>query len=237
LGFTIRRAMCGKGMRTRILIPNNKVRKHLDAIKRTTCLTSHEDSVELKLRALNRIISGWSLYYQYTSKVSAQFSRIEHQTFWLVAHWLCRKYRISMATCMRRFYKKGLGLGTATTRLTKHSSFKHQDWKKGFLVPNPYLTMQRLVREELPRQDFWTGYETRPGWADLRLMVIQRDNYQCCLCGQPVSDLNAEVDHLIPYRNYRRPIDANRLENLWTLCVDCHKRKTQEDRRMESRVQ
>lgn len=237
LGFQLKRSMCSQGIRTRTLIPLTKVRKHLDKIKEALDPSTHEDSVDLKIKALNRMISGWCRYYQHTSKLSIQLSRLESKTFWLMAHWLCRKYQISMPTCMRRFYVRGSGLGTTHRRLVKHTSFKRLTWMKGFLTPNPYTTMATIEREELPDQTPWTGYEIRPGWADIRLTVLQRDDYTCGLCKKKVDASEAEVDHLSAYRNYKRPVEANRPENLWTLCKECHKRKTQFDRQRESRVQ
>jgi group II intron reverse transcriptase/maturase len=235
LGFRFKRSMCGKGTSTRLLIPETKAQKHLDKLKEALDPSTHEDSAELKLKAINRIIAGWCRYYQHTSKVSKQFGELEYKTFWLMAHWLCRKYQISMPTCMRRFRTKD-GLGTEHTRLLRHHSFKFQPWKKGFLIPNPYTMVAILEREELPIEDPWTGYEERPGWADIRLTVLQRDNFTCGLCKKEVTYPEAQIDHLRPYSKFKRPVDANRLENLWTLCADCHERKTQCDRQMESRV-
>jgi 5-methylcytosine-specific restriction endonuclease McrA len=72
--------------------------------------------------------------------------------------------------------------------------------------------------------------------ADLRLLVIEYDNARCQMCGAVVDFETAQVDHIIPVRRFKRPIDANTLGNLWTLCVKCHAEKTQLDRQMESRM-
>lgn len=44
-----------------------------------------------------------------------------------------------------------------------------------------------------------------------------------------------EMQRLLSLKR-KRPVDANRLENLQTLCVPCHARKTELDRQRESRV-
>jgi len=235
LGFHLKRSMCATGIKTRLLIPKAKIHKHLDKLKEALGPSTHEDSAELKIKAVNRIIAGWCRYYQYTGKLSVQLNPVGSKTFWLTAHWLCRKYKISMPTCMKRFYGDK-SLGPERAKLTKHTSFKRQDWLKGYLVPNPYTTIATIEREELPDTNPWTGYEERPGWADLRLQVLERDDYTCCLCKTRLSESEAEVDHLTRYAKFKRPVDANRLGNLWTLCKPCHKRKTQSDREMESRV-
>jgi 5-methylcytosine-specific restriction endonuclease McrA len=92
------------------------------------------------------------------------------------------------------------------------------------------------VREELPEDDPWPGYETRPGWFDIKREVQERDNWTCAICKRAVAPDTCEVDHLRPYSCFKRPVDANRPENLWALCIDCHRRKTENERRMESRV-
>ena len=237
LGFELKRSMCGTGIKTRLLIPEAKARKHLDKIKTALDPSTHEDSLDLKLVALNRIISGWCRYYQHASRISRQLSKVGDKTFWTMAHWLGRKYRISMPTVMRRFYARGSGLGTTEKRLIRHGSFKRLTWKTGYWCPTRTLPWRRSNERPSPISVPGTGYEARPGWADVRLTVLERDEFTCGLCKAKVTDSNAQVDHLVPYSHYKRPVDANRPGNLWTLCEECHKRKTQRDRRMESRMQ
>ena len=56
---------------------------------------THEDSVRTKILGLNRIIGGWCRYYQTTSSPSYYFVKLSHEVFWLMAHWLGRKYQMS----------------------------------------------------------------------------------------------------------------------------------------------
>jgi 5-methylcytosine-specific restriction endonuclease McrA len=83
---------------------------------------------------------------------------------------------------------------------------------------------------------YWTGYESRPGMADLRPRIMERDGYTCQTCGEVVTPETCEVDHIRPVRRFKRPIDANSEGNLWTLCLACHAAKTKVDQQMESRV-
>jgi len=53
----------------------------------------------------------------------------------------------------------------------------------------------------------------------IRRKVLERDNYQCVKCG---SKENLEIHHKIPYSNFLLPRNANKLENLVTLCKKCH---------------
>jgi 5-methylcytosine-specific restriction endonuclease McrA len=78
--------------------------------------------------------------------------------------------------------------------------------------------------------------ERRPGHADLRRQAFARDEYTCSLCKSPVTDRTGEADHLQPVRYFKRPVDANFLDNYVTLCIDCHRKKTESDRIRESRM-
>jgi RNA-directed DNA polymerase len=235
LGFTIQRKMGNNGMKTKILISKKGEEKHLNAIRAATSPDTHEDSVTLKIKALNGIIAGWCRYYQYTSKASTQFKRLEYKTFWLMAHWLARKYRLAMPDVMRRF-REGCNLTDGETTLTRHTQFPTLRYKRP-LKPNPYTTQESIEREEFPDENPWRGFESRPGMADLRRQVMERDGMTCRLCKTPVTPETCQVDHIIRYSRFKRPVDANRLRNLWTLCIPCHRAKIESERRMESRVQ
>jgi RNA-directed DNA polymerase len=236
LGFTVQRSMGHNGMKTKVLISKKGEVKHLNSIRAATSPNTHKDSVILKLKALNRIIAGWCRYYQYTSKANTQLGRLEYKTFWLMAHWLGRKYQLSMPQVMHRFCKAS-SLTDGDTTLTRHTKFPTLQYKKRFLKPNPYTTQERIEREEPPDDTPWTGFEDRPGWADLRRQVMARDNMACRLCKAPVTPETCEVDHIVRYSRFRRPVDANRLGNLWTLCIACHRTKTESERQTESRMQ
>jgi len=65
-------------------------------------------------------------------------------------------------------------------------------------------------------------------WYSQRRKAIDRDNEQCQDCGmnrdqhydEHGSDL--EVHHKIPIRTFNDTAEANKLDNLVTLCVNCH---------------
>ena len=234
LGFQIQRAKGHKGMTTKVTIPEEAMDKIKYKIDRV--LASDQDSVASKILALNRLIGGWCRYYQYTSRAGIQFNKLEYHQFWCMAHWLGKKFRLSMPAVMQRF-NRGRGITTEKHRLLQPTEFRTLQYKQRFLKPNPYLTQdKRLEREELPNETYWTGYEARPGMADLRPLILERDEYICQLCGAKVNDHTAEIDHIRPVRRFKRPIDANTPDNLWTLCIPCHQEKTKADRHAESRV-
>jgi RNA-directed DNA polymerase len=235
LGFNLRRSMGQKGMTTKVVISAKAMRRHRDIIRAATAPSTHQDSVAIKILALNRIIAGWCRYYQYTNKLGAQFSKLAHLTYWSCAHWLGRKYQLNMPNVLRQFCTKNT-LGTQEAKLIRHTNFKALRYTASPYKPNPYTTQSEIEREELLDVAPWLGTEQRPGTMDLRPIVFERDEGKCRLCHKLVTLATSQMDHVRPVRYFKRPVEANVLSNLWTLCIECHKKKTEYDRQMESRV-
>jgi DEAD/DEAH box helicase domain-containing protein len=69
-----------------------------------------------------------------------------------------------------------------------------------------------------------------PNWQEQRDQARARDRYQCTRCGRPEEpDRQHDVHHITPFREYgyipgenEAYLEANRLENLTTLCPSCH---------------
>jgi RNA-directed DNA polymerase len=238
LGFWLQRKTGQKGMTTKVLIPPEATDKVIDKITKATDPGTYQDSANATILALNGIIGGWFRYYQYTSQAAITFHKVAYIAFWRLAHWFGRKYQLKMPEVMRRYRRNGT-LGISTYQLYKANQFPTRQYKKRFLKPNPYTIKEvSIQREELPTETYWTGNEARPGMADLRPVIMERDGYTCQNCGTgPLPAYKLEVDHVRPVRRFKRPVDANNPENLRTLCVEtCHPSKTKFDRQMESPV-
>jgi DEAD/DEAH box helicase domain-containing protein len=72
-----------------------------------------------------------------------------------------------------------------------------------------------------------------PGWAQIRDRVRARDKYTCQVCGALETNRQHDVHHKVPFRAFPSFVEANRLENLTTLCPACH-RKAEQNVRMRS---
>jgi len=77
-------------------------------------------------------------------------------------------------------------------------------------------------------------------WGKIRDRVRARDGYRCQVCGaaepDPSTTLRArqhDAHHKIPFRSFTSAADANRLDNLTTLCSSCH-RKVEQNVRIRS---
>lgn len=68
-------------------------------------------------------------------------------------------------------------------------------------------------------ENFFFQYQS-PHWQKKRLLILQRDNFQCQSCGGTEKTLN--VHHSVPYEKNKKVWDYEN-DELVTLCQDCHK--------------
>jgi len=72
-----------------------------------------------------------------------------------------------------------------------------------------------------------------PGWDKIRERVRGRDKFTCQVCGAVESGRQHDVHHKVPFRSFASREEANRVENLTTLCPSCH-HKVEQNVRMRS---
>lgn len=68
-----------------------------------------------------------------------------------------------------------------------------------------------------------TAYKS---WPVIRDQALKRDNYTCVRCWCNGSDIKLEGDHIVPVALGGDEFDV---DNVQTLCFECHKEKTKED--------
>jgi DEAD/DEAH box helicase domain-containing protein len=78
----------------------------------------------------------------------------------------------------------------------------------------------------LREQGLWTNDANEYGadWNRIRAVVRQRDRFTCQVCAVQEAGKAHHVHHKIPFRAFLSSVEANRLDNLITLCPQCHKR-------------
>jgi 5-methylcytosine-specific restriction endonuclease McrA len=221
----------------KIRIPEEAVRELRMKIQRILCPTSTNESLNLKIIAINRIMRGWCQYYQHTSSPSYYFNRLNRVVFWQMAHWLGRKYKLSMPKVMEQFKKENT-FGTDTHTMILPSEYKAKRYQAK-AIHNPYLSPETaLLREDWDRlMEQWEMVEGRKGSLDLKEWVYQRDKGRCGICGQHVARREADMDHKTPWSRFKHRNAANHEDNLWILHRrPCHLEKTKRDLQCGSRV-
>jgi DEAD/DEAH box helicase domain-containing protein len=89
-----------------------------------------------------------------------------------------------------------------------------------------WLALGDETVEKLKEEGLWlnTPNNYGPGWTELTRFVRARDGFHCQMCGVLEKDRAHDVHHKTPFKSFASPEQANRLENLTTLCPACHKR-------------
>lgn len=92
-----------------------------------------------------------------------------------------------------------------------------------------WFSLSEEALAHLRSAGIWTGDSNNYGsdWQKIRLAVRKRDQFKCQVCGAVESGREHDVHHKTPFRAFIRDgvIDreqANRLDNLTTLCPSCH---------------
>jgi RNA-directed DNA polymerase len=236
LGFWMESSIGANGRYVpRIRIPEEAPKRVLYKIRAMLGPSTQNASVNAKILALNRVIGGWCRYYQHTSTPAVIFGKLRDSMFWDIAHWLGRKDKLSMPQVMRKYYRNKT-FGTKTQRLKMPETYTVKRYKLK-VIPNPYTSKpEDIERETLPTLDAqWTGYEVVSGRYDRRLEVLER-GLICAACGKQVTEFEAQVDHIKPRVSFKRPKDADALNNPQVLCTECHRDKTKKDLKVLSRM-
>ena len=92
-----------------------------------------------------------------------------------------------------------------------------------------WLSLSDSTTETLRASGAWTNdpNDYGPDWPRIRLAVRTRDGFRCQICGTPENGREHDVHHKIPFKAFTSAAEANRLENLITLCPSCHHKAEQ----------
>src|SRR5687768_6429270 len=104
-----------------------------------------------------------------------------------------------------------------------------------------WISLSEETVSHLREAGAWTNDPNNygPDWPRIRDRVRARDKYTCQVCGALETTRQHDVHHKTPFRAFRAPdgspdpSQANRLENLTTLCPSCH-HKVEQNVRMRS---
>jgi RNA-directed DNA polymerase len=217
----------------RVTPSTNSVDRFKRSIKAMTRRSTFYQAPLDKLDSLNRVMRGWNQYYAYVNATSIASS---------LTYWTNDRFFL----WLRKRHKRGARWVEQTYRHRERVG-SHDRWnlgvknERGELVylyqltdlhrriyyprqrPHPYLT-DVPADAPGPAHPFplsWDGHTTpeKAAWAELRLAVLERDNYRCTRCG---TTKKLHIHH----RRSRRQGGTDEMDNLTTLCGQCHMRTT-----------
>lgn len=89
-----------------------------------------------------------------------------------------------------------------------------------------WLALSDASVEGLRQKGLWRNDPNKygPNWPQQKELARQRDQYTCQVCGAQEGGRAHDMHHKTPFRAFGTYLEANRLENLITLCPTCHRR-------------
>jgi hypothetical protein len=236
LGYRIVREMGQSGkMVPKVLIPEDAIKRFRHKTREILAPNTTNESISAKILAQNRLTQGWCQYYRITSGAGRSFGKLSPEIFWGMAHWLGRKYKLSMPKVMQKYGKKSTFVHRNITLIMPGEyTFQKANFRTWH---NPYTEKEEIIREKsLIYDDLWTGVEDRHGWKDLREEVILLKGTTCYVCGETLHPSEVEIDHNPPRYGYKDKTEADRMKHLQPICTSCHRVKTKTDLKVLSRM-
>lgn len=105
LGHRIIRKRGPRGtMRTVTTIPMDKFRNFANKLVKELSGNHSVNKIDM-VESLNRKLAGWANFYQFTDYTAVMYGKLDRIIFWKLAHWLARKYRVSIKSLMRQWIR------------------------------------------------------------------------------------------------------------------------------------
>jgi RNA-directed DNA polymerase len=237
LGYWIIREVGTRGkLAPKVRIPESAMKRDSQKVREILAPNTTSESTSAKITALNRLTRGGCQYYSNTSSPSEVFNPLSNELFWRMAHWLGRKYDLSMPEVMQKFMQNNT-FGTKATTMVRPNESK----AKRLLTKtwhNPYTAKAAIIREKLlVYQSLWNGSEQNGHVRrDLREEVILTKGTTCYICGITLHPYEVAIDHVIPRARFKDIKEADRMKHLQPLCTSCPRAKTKTDLNVLSRM-
>lgn len=228
LGFDIRRYQGTHGKPVVLIRPSQaNVRKFKAKIKALTRRNTTWQPVWYKVMQLNRILRGWSAYYQHVN-AKETFHKLDWWMLNRVFEWARKKHdkppwRVIRAKYRHRDPKGRInfvchlndGSPVWLYRMSDRPIRRYWvNWKRPVYADGGVLTNIEDQAESLVEPVSYPAKES----DQLRIIALRRDNYTCQHCRTTGTRLY--VHHIVP----RHKGGTEDLDNLVTLCHLCHRK-------------
>jgi len=187
-----------------------------------------QDSIAVRLDRASAVIRGWSNYFKSAHNFSQVAHGLDYNAYWMAVKAICRKEDISTAQCHRKY--------SLPNTLGVHQDCalaRFQDTASTYYCPSPE-PYQPGRQQPYPEDDEWEAAfvfreHRRPGCGDLKWKALIRDGFHCRGCAVTVTSKTSHADHIQPVNSFANLDMANSLDNIQTLCLRCHKLKTERE--------
>jgi len=225
LGFRLSHEIGQSGKRVpKIKIGQKALRNVKERLNEAMRHRPHQESVAMRLQRGSSVVRGWSEYFHIAHNFTDLAGTLDHEALWTALKAICRKLDIPTGKAMKRFYRNGTIQVDEFCRLEQFSGIP---MKLDYRGPEPYRPGKSTYETDDEMEAAFAQFNERLrlGNLDVKYRALQRDNYQCRVCGRPVTDKTSHVHHLVPVKRFASLALASTDDNLQTLCLACHREK------------
>jgi group II intron reverse transcriptase/maturase len=239
LGFKIQRARMGHFSCVRIRPTHRNVVRLVTKLNQMLGKQADADDPAIKITELNRILRGWANYYK-TVNARQQFLFGDYVADRLYLSWYARKKHQAVKQTLAETKQNGRIVQTrekSRVELFKMSSLQSMNTPMNFHaifryrhIENPYLMGNHVTCIEEEEQPIGNVRDIHPiahqydeTYLINRVKAFERDGWRCTIkgCGERVG-LVAHHIKPVPVGKAFDPEWVHRVENLQTLCTQCH---------------
>ena len=230
LGFHFAKDMGRRGVAVPKVKISEKAKKNIRLrLSEAVRFRPQQESLVLRVERLSRLIRGWREYFRVAHDFNRVATRLDHHSFWETVKTICRKQNISTAKCLKLYRRnKRLTVGGCILERVYGTTMKMNFRKPKEYVPGGGIYLDDYVDDEWSLS--YRDSKKRMGSRDIRWEVMVRDSLCCRQCGKTVNYATAHIDHIVSVKRFASFRQAHRLENLQTLCIQCHQEKTNKER-------
>jgi len=226
LGFCLEK----RGGRNGKLVPKIRIsQKAISNIRlrlnEVTRYRPSQESIDTRVQNASAVIRGWANYFKIAHNFSVVAGKLDYLAHWAMVKAISLKNDISTAKVHQKFRFNGcIGVSPERTIVRFSDTKMSLEYRR----PTEYEPGKGVYLEDQE----WEAYlrrnpeKMRPGQMDMKQAALERDDYQCCGCGSQVVSGTSHVDHIKPVHKFASFEQANTLDNVQTLCINCHKQKT-----------
>lgn len=187
-------------------------------------LRPQQESVALRIQRGSAVVRGWSEYYRIAHNLPSIAGTLDHHAFWIAVKAICRKLDITTAQCVKKYGSTGVIRVDDACQL---ATFRGIKVKLDYCGPEPYEPGKAVYPTDTELEVEFARFNERQrlGNMDLKWATLQRDQFRCRSCGNPVTDQDSQMDHIKPVSHFASFALASTDDNLQTLCLDCHRSK------------
>jgi len=220
LGYDLQGISNPNGTRwLRLSIPADKHQELVEKLKQATRYR-HAPEYDVFLN-VNAIVRGWCNYFRYANNAPTVFGRLTGIVFWMTAHYMGRKFNVSIAKIVRKHYQRDPISGRKALSIVQPNGKRLFLWNRYPKRVSIYAPGGHAEDRQPVIYTVWADGHSRQKRAE-RLEAV---GYKCEACG--AENVPLVVHHPKRLKNAGKGTAAKAASGIEqaskVLCRPCHK--------------